>query len=68
MSQESATTNTSPVMVCFSSSVSTPVTMAPMGPSSSFGIAACGSAATADAMGHKSVVGLTTVSQQLPQS
>ena len=54
MSQDTATTTASPLMVCYiASSITTTVTMAPSGPTSSFGLLECGSAITADATGHK---------------
>ena len=50
MSQDTATTTIPPLMVCSStSSVTTPVMMAPFRPTNSFSSAQCGAAATTDA-------------------
>ena len=54
MSQDTATTTTPSLMVCSSvSSVTTTVMMPCLGSTCSFSSAGCGSATTADGMGHK---------------
>ena len=69
MSQETVIPTTPLLMVCSSASyVSTPAMMAPLGSTYILCSEGCGSATTADAMGHKGCFGLTTVLQQLPQS